>query len=98
MQRVSLICVGKLKEKFYIDASGEYIKRLQRHCKFELIVKNIIYPEQQSDVALDQCAAPVEDPEACPCGCDCKVNEGCACEHCTCEADAVPECAQTENA
>ena len=37
MQRVSLICVGKLKEKFYIDASSEYMKRLQRHCKFELI-------------------------------------------------------------
>ena len=37
MQRVSLICVGKLKEKFYIDATAEYRKRLQRHCKFDLI-------------------------------------------------------------
>ena len=37
MQRVSVLCVGKLKEKFYIDAAAEYSKRLQRHCKFDLI-------------------------------------------------------------
>ena len=37
MQRVTVLCVGKLKEKFYIDAAAEYIKRLQRHCKLELI-------------------------------------------------------------
>ena len=37
MQRVSIICVGKLKEKFYTDAAAEYVKRLQRHCKLEII-------------------------------------------------------------
>ena len=37
MQRVSIICVGKLKEKFYTDAAAEYLKRLQRHCKAEII-------------------------------------------------------------
>ena len=37
MQRVTVLCVGKLKEKFYIDAAVEYVKRLQRHCKLELI-------------------------------------------------------------
>lgn len=37
MQRVSVLCVGKLKEKFYIDAAAEYSKRLQRHCKFDVI-------------------------------------------------------------
>ena len=26
--RVQLICVGKMKEKFYIDAAAEYVKRL----------------------------------------------------------------------
>jgi hypothetical protein len=61
-------------------------------------MKNIVYPEQQTDIALDQCSVPVEEPDACPCGCDCKDNEGCTCEHCVCEADAVPEWAQTENA
>ena len=37
MQRVNIICVGKLKEKFYVDAAAEYVKRLQRHCKPEII-------------------------------------------------------------
>ena len=37
MQRVTVLCVGKLKEKFYIAAAAEYVKRLQRHCKLELI-------------------------------------------------------------
>lgn len=37
MQRVTVLCVGKLKEKFYIDAVTEYTKRLQRHCKAEVI-------------------------------------------------------------
>ena len=37
MQKITLLCVGKLKEKFYLDACAEYQKRLTRHCKFELI-------------------------------------------------------------
>ncbi len=37
MQRVTILCVGKLKEKFYTDAAAEYVKRLQRHCKCEII-------------------------------------------------------------
>ena len=37
MQKITVLCVGKLKEKFYIDACAEYQKRLTRHCKFELI-------------------------------------------------------------
>lgn len=30
MQKVTLICVGKLKEKFYAQATAEYAKRLSR--------------------------------------------------------------------
>ena len=37
MQKVTILCVGKLKEKFYIDAAAEYVKRLQRFCKLELV-------------------------------------------------------------
>ena len=37
MQKVSVICVGKLKEKFYTEAAAEYAKRLQRHCKLDII-------------------------------------------------------------
>lgn len=36
MQKVSVICVGKLKEKFYTDAAAEYAKRLSRFCKLEI--------------------------------------------------------------
>ena len=37
MQRVTILCVGKLKEKFYIDAAAEYVKRLQRSCKLDIV-------------------------------------------------------------
>jgi len=37
MQKVSVICVGKLKEKFYAEASAEYAKRLSRFCKLEIL-------------------------------------------------------------
>ena len=37
MLSVTLICVGKLKEKFYIDAAAEYRKRLGGYCRLELV-------------------------------------------------------------
>ena len=37
MQRITLLCVGKLKEKFYIEAAAEYLKRLSRFCKLDLV-------------------------------------------------------------
>lgn len=37
MMTINLICVGNLKEKFWVDAQNEYIKRLQKFCKFNLI-------------------------------------------------------------
>ena len=36
MLSVHLICVGKLKEKFYLAACAEYQKRLSAYCKLEL--------------------------------------------------------------
>ena len=36
MQRITVLCVGKLKEKFYADAAAEYIKRLSRYCRIEV--------------------------------------------------------------
>ncbi len=35
--KVSIICVGKIKEKFYRDAIDEYAKRLSKYCKLEII-------------------------------------------------------------
>ena len=52
MQRVSVICVGKLKERFYIEAAAEYCKRLSRCCKLELVE----LPEQR----LPENPAPAE--------------------------------------
>lgn len=37
MQKVSVICTGKLKEKFYLEAVAEYAKRLSRFCKLEIL-------------------------------------------------------------
>ncbi len=35
--KVMIICVGKIKEKFFIDAIDEYKKRLTRFCDFKII-------------------------------------------------------------
>lgn len=35
--RISVISVGKIKEKFFVDAIGEYSKRLSKYCKLDLI-------------------------------------------------------------
>lgn len=37
MQRITILCVGKLKEAFYAAAVEEYRKRLSRLCKLEII-------------------------------------------------------------
>ncbi len=37
MQRITVICVGKLKEKFYAAAAEEYCKRLSRFCKLDIL-------------------------------------------------------------
>lgn len=37
MVSVTLICVGKLKEKHYKDAAQEYVKRLGGYCRAEVI-------------------------------------------------------------
>lgn len=37
MITVNLVCVGNLKEKFWVEAQNEYIKRLQKFCKFNVI-------------------------------------------------------------
>lgn len=72
MQKVTILCVGKLKEKFYLDAVAEYSKRLQRHCRLEILE----LPEQrlpdapaqgEIDAALEREAAAIREklPKGC---------------------------------
>lgn len=35
--KITLVTVGKIKEKFYTDAIAEYTKRLSRYCKLEIV-------------------------------------------------------------
>ena len=37
MLNIKIICVGKLKERFYTDAANEYVKRLGGYCKPEIV-------------------------------------------------------------
>lgn len=37
MLSVRLICVGKMRERFYIDAFAEYTKRLRAYCKLDCV-------------------------------------------------------------
>lgn len=34
---ITLIAIGKLKEKFYLNAAQEYAKRLKAYCNFQII-------------------------------------------------------------
>lgn len=40
MQSVTIICEGKLKEKYLRDACAEYIKRLSAYCKLNIVELN----------------------------------------------------------
>lgn len=53
--KISIICVGKIKEKFYRDAIDEYAKRLSKYCKFEIIeVADEKTPDKASPVEEEQ--------------------------------------------
>lgn len=37
MIKINIICIGKIKEKYFTDAISEYAKRLTAFCKFSII-------------------------------------------------------------
>lgn len=52
--KISVISVGKIKEKYLRDAAAEYVKRLSRYCRLEIIeVADEKTPEQASETMED---------------------------------------------
>ena len=41
--RITVVCVGKIKEKFYTQAVDEYSKRLSRYCKLDIVEAALQY-------------------------------------------------------
>ena len=58
---IKIICIGKLKEKYWVDAAQEYSKRLTPYCSLEIA--------ELKESRLRQNAGPAEEEEV-------KVNEG----------------------
>ncbi len=54
MQKIKIVCVGKIKEKFYTMAVDEYVKRLSRYCKLEIVeLPDEKTPDNASDTVND---------------------------------------------
>ncbi len=53
MLNLKTICIGKLKEKFYIEAAGEYSKRLSAFCRLEIEeISEQKLPDKPSDADI----------------------------------------------
>lgn len=62
MLSVHLICVGKLKEKFYLEACKEYEKRLGGYCKLTLTeLPEEKLPQNPTQGQIDQALAKEAD-------------------------------------
>ena len=56
MIKVKVVCVGKVKEKYFSQAIDEYSKRLSRFCSFEIIeVAESNLPLKPSPAQIQQC-------------------------------------------
>ena len=54
MVEITLLAMGKLKEKFYISAAEEYTKRLGAYCRFRLLeLPEVRLPEDPSPAQID---------------------------------------------
>ena len=59
--KITVLCVGKIKEKFFAAAIKEYSKRLSRYCKLEIVeVADEKTPDGDSDLVVSQ----INDTEA----------------------------------
>lgn len=56
--KISILCVGKIKEEFYTKAIAEYSKRLSRYCRLEIIqVADEKTPDNASEKLEEQIKA-----------------------------------------
>lgn len=56
MLKVKIICIGKLKEKYWRDAAAEYMKRLSAFCKPEIVeLGEEKLPDNPSAAEIKQC-------------------------------------------
>ena len=52
--KITIITVGKIKEKYLKDAIAEYTKRLSKYCKLEIVeVADEKTPDNASEVVED---------------------------------------------
>ena len=58
---IKLLCVGKIKEKFYRDAIAEYTKRLSRYCRLQMIE---VADEKTPDHCSETEAAQIKSKES----------------------------------
>lgn len=53
--KITIVAVGKIKEKFFEEAIGEYSKRLSRYCKLEILqVADEKTPDKASEALENQ--------------------------------------------
>ena len=53
--KITLVVVGKIKEKYFVDAIAEYTKRLSKYCKLEILqVSDEKTPDKASDALETQ--------------------------------------------
>lgn len=53
--KITILCVGKIKEAFYRQAIDEYVKRLGKYCKIEIIeVSDEKTPDKASEAIENQ--------------------------------------------
>ena len=51
----TILCVGKLKERWQVDGCAEYLKRLSRYGKYEIVaVDDVREPDHPSEALLKQ--------------------------------------------
>lgn len=58
--KITIVCVGKIKEKFFREAIAEYEKRLSRYCKLEILE---VIDEKTNEQASDAQASLVKQKE-----------------------------------